>query len=405
MESLFREGIGPLRNLPLGLAVSGGGDSVALLHLVAEAGCKVAVATVDHGLRPEAAAEAQAVARMCALLGVPHDILHWRYDGRGNLQDAARRGRIKLLADWARARGIGTVALGHTQDDVAETFLMRLARDAGVDGLAAMAARREVGGVTFVRPLLKVPRAALRRWLLDRGIPWADDPSNEDARFERVRMRRAMAGLADVGVDAARLAAVALRMTELREALDAAAGEAAARIARIDGGDVLFDVAGLAALPFELQRRLLVAALTWVASAEYGPRRAEQERFVEAALAGRAATLAGCRSSHVRGRMRITRELRAVTGIRAAPGEVWDGRWRVFGPDDHGLVLRALGEQGIRQLPDRRGVTVPRPTLLASPAVWAGEHLVAAPLAGFGAGWRAECDPPKGPLAAAPLSH
>ena len=405
MESLFRDGIAPLRDLPLGLAVSGGGDSVALLHLAVEAGCKVSVATVDHGLRIEAAAEAQSVARRCAMLGVPHDILHWRYDGQGNLQDAARRGRLALLSDWAKARGIGTVALGHTQDDVAETFLMRLARDAGVDGLAAMAPQREVGGVVFVRPLLAVPRTALRRWLLDRGIVWVDDPSNEDTRFERVRMRRALAGLAEVGIDAGRLAAIALRMAELRATLDAAAAEAAARVARIDAGDVLFDLQGLAALPFELQRRLLVAALIWVASAEYGPRQAEQERFVAATLAGRPVTLAGCRTTHSRGRMRITRELRAVAGKAAALGELWDGRWRVFGPDDKGLVIRALGEAGVRQLGDRRGVTVPRPTLIASPAIWSGNRVIAAPLASWGGDWHAECKPPKGPLAAAPLSH
>lgn len=405
METLFRAAIAPLRDETLGLAVSGGGDSVALLHLAVEAGCRVAVATVDHGLRPEAAAEAAEVGRVCAALGLSHDILQWRHDGRGNLQDAARRGRIALLADWARGRGIGFVALGHMQDDVAETFLMRLSRDAGVDGLAAMAARREVAGITLLRPLLGISRAALRRWLLGRGIGWAEDPSNENDRFERVRMRRALAGLSEAGIGADRLAGLAARMAELREALDVAAAEAAARIGRIDAGDVLFDVAGLAALPLETRRRLLVAALAWVGSAEYGPRRAEQERFVAAALSGRPATLAGCRSTHARGRMRITRELRAVLGQVVPMGQVWDGRWRIFGPDRGGLTLGPLGEAGIRQLPDWRRAAVPRASLLASPAVWDGDRLMAAPLAGFGADWRADCIPPKGPLSAAPLSH
>jgi len=402
VESLFRAAISPLRDDPFGIAVSGGGDSLALLHLAAAAGCRVAVATVDHGLRPEAADEAREVARHCAELGLSHDILHWHHDGRGNLQDAARRGRIALLSGWARGRGLGTVALGHTQDDVAETFLMRLARDAGVDGLAAMAARREVGGVIFLRPLLEVPRDALRRWLLDRGIGWAEDPSNADARYERVRMRRALAGLSELGIPAGRIAGLAGRMAEVRDALDAAAADAAARMARIDGGDVLFEVPGLAALSFEVQRRLLMAALVWVGSAEYGPRRAEQERFVAAALAGRAVTLAGCRSSHAGGRMRITRELRAVAGQAVVPGEVWDGRWRVFGPDDKGLIIRALGEVGLLQAPDWRRVAVPRASLLASPAVWAGDVLVAAPLAGVCPDWRAEGAPPKGPLSSAP---
>jgi tRNA(Ile)-lysidine synthase len=402
---IFREGLGPLRDQPLGLAVSGGGDSIALLHLAVDAGCTVAVATVDHGLRPEAEAEAQEVARLCAELGLSHDILKWHHDGQGNLQDAARRGRLRLLSDWARDRGIGAVALGHTQDDVAETFLMRLARDAGVDGLAAMTAQREVGGVLFVRPLLMASRAALRAWLRARGVRWAEDPSNEDDRFQRVRMRQALVALADVEIGADRIAALAQRMAELRAALDAAAADAAGRIARRDRGDVLFDVAGLAALPFELQRRLLVAALIWVSSAEYGPRRAEQERFVAAVLAGRAMTLSGCRCTHTQGRVRITRELRAVANRPVPMGSLWDGRWWLSGPDEKGLIIRALDEQGLAMIPDWRRAAMPRPSLLGSPSVWDGDRLVAVPLAGFGAGWQADCVPPKGPLAAAPLSH
>lgn len=375
------------------------------MHLALEAGCTVAVATVDHGLRPEAAAEAAAVGAACASIGVPHDILHWRWDGQGNLQDAARRGRIAALATWARARGLRTVALGHTQDDIAETFLMRLARDAGVDGLAAMAARREVEGITFLRPLLGLSRADLRGWLLQRGVAWAEDPSNDDPRFDRVRARRALAALAEVGVDGAAIAALAAKMADVRAALEAATADAAARFVRIDGGDVIVDAPGLAALPAEIRRRLLLAAVMWIASAEYGPRGAEMERFVAAALEGRPATLAGCRTSHARGRLRITREVRAVAGLVGPVGAPWDGRWRVYGPESNGLTLRALGEAGLAACPDWRAAPYPRATLLASPAVWSAEGLVAAPLAGFGAGWVAQCQPPKGPLAAAPLSH
>ena len=374
-----------------------------------EAGCTVAVATVDHGLRPEAAEEAAAVGAACAALGVPHDTLHWRWNGVGNLQDAARRGRTGALAAWAQARGLRVVALGHTQDDIAETFLMRLARDAGVDGLAAMAARRDVGGITFLRPLLGVSRADLRGWLLRRGVAWTDDPSNDDPRFDRVRARRALAAMAEAGVDGAAIAALAGKMADVRAALEAATADAVARFVRIDAGDVILDTQGLTALSAEIRRRLLLAAVIWVASAEYGPRGAEMERFVAAALDGRPATLAGCRTSHARGRMRITREMRAVAGLTCPVGGVWDGRWRVSGPDSNdlpdGLVLRALGEAGLAACPDWRAAPHPRATLVASPAVWSGMELVAAPLAGFGQGWVAQCQPPKGPLAAAPLSH
>lgn len=389
----------------MGLAVSGGGDSVALLHLAVAAGVPVAVATVDHGLRAEAVAECAAVAAECARLGVAHEVLHWRWDGRGNLQDAARRGRLRLLSEWARRAGVAAVALGHTRDDVAETFLMRLARDAGVDGLAAMAARREVSGVAFVRPMLGIGRGELRGWLLARGVAWAEDASNEDARFARVRARRAVAAMAEAGVGADRIAALAERMAEVRAALDAGTSEAAARVARVDRGDVIFDAVALAGLPVEVRRRLVLAAVVWIGSAEYGPRGAELERFLAAVAEGRAATLAGVRMTVAQGRLRLTREARAVAGREAALGETWDGRWHVSGPESNGLVIRALGEKGLLLCPGWKASGMPRASLPASPSVWRGEELVAAPLAVPGTGWTVHCEVPQGVLAAAPLSH
>lgn len=378
---------------------------MALLHLAVAAGCRVAVATVDHGLRPEAAAEAAAVAQVCAGLGVAHRVLRWHWDGQGNLQDAARRGRLALLADWARGQGVAAVALGHTQDDVAETFLMRLSRKAGVDGLAAMAARREVAGMVFLRPLLAVSRAELRAWLGARGIGWAEDPSNSNPRFERVRARAAVAALADLGVGADDLAALAQRMADVRAALEVQVAEAAARVARIVAGDVLIDGAGFMTLPVEIRRRLLLAAVLWINSAEYGPRGADLERFRLAAEGGRAATLAGCQMAVAKGVLRLGREPRAVAGVTGVVGALWDGRWRVSGPDSKGLTVAALGDHGLLSCPDWRLSGLPRRTLLASPALWQQGVLVAAPLAGCGAGWQVRCDAPKGPLAAAPLSH
>lgn len=386
---------------PLGLAVSGGGDSVALLHLAVAAGVPVAVATVDHGLRAEAAAEAAAVARACAGLGVAHVTLRWHWDGQGNLQDRARRGRLALLSDWAKGAGLRAVALGHTEDDLAETFLMRLQRGAGVDGLSAMAARREVAGVAFVRPLLAVGRSELRDWLAARGVAWAEDPSNENDRFARVRARRMVATLDAAGIGARVLADTARRMAEVRDALEVQARAAAADVARIEAGDVLLDAAGFAALSAEMRRRLLLAAILWVGSAEYGPRGAELLRLRDAVAAGRGATLAGCRVTVAKGSVRVGREARAVAGLEVAAGAVWDGRWRAIGGDNKDLTLRALGAGGLALCPDWRATGLPRATLLAAPALWRGGELLAAPLAGFGQGWRLVCAPPKGALAAA----
>lgn len=146
MSEALRNVIARLRAAPqpLGIAVSGGSDSVGLMRAAVAAGLKPQIVTVDHGLRPESRAEAEGVAEAAQLLGLSHDILKWTgWSGRGNLQDAARRARQRLIGAWAAEREIPVVALGHTQDDQAETVLMRLSRASGVDGLSAMPEWRE----------------------------------------------------------------------------------------------------------------------------------------------------------------------------------------------------------------------------------------------------------------------
>jgi tRNA(Ile)-lysidine synthase len=243
--AVFRTALGPVDH-PLGLAVSGGGDSVAMLCLAHEAGLPLRVVTVDHGLREGSAGEAAWVAELCATLGVRHDILRWTgWDRSGNLQDQARRARLSLMADWAQTEGIGQIALGHTRDDQAETVLMRLGRRAGADGLSAMAPRRGFLDVDWLRPLLTVGREDLRAYLRARGQDWIDDPSNEALRFDRVKVRRALAVLEPLGIGPMVLAEVAAQMAEVRAALDVQTAEAARVWARVDRGDVLIDRAGL----------------------------------------------------------------------------------------------------------------------------------------------------------------
>lgn len=383
---------------PLGAAVSGGSDSLALLTLLIDwrdaGGPAVRAVTVDHGLRAESAAEAEAVARFCAAHAVAHTTLHWQdRDGRGNLPDRARRARYDLIAKWARETGIGCVALGHTIDDLAETFLMRLARAAGVDGLAAMAGRWCQDGVSFVRPALGISREELRGLLRARGIGWADDPGNEDLTYERVRARRALVALAPLGIDAQTLAAVAANLSDVRDALDTQLAEAAARIARVEAGDVVIDRDGLTALPPETARRMLREALMWVGGGEYPPRGAALGRALEGVRAGRSLTLQGCRLIARPDTLRITREERAVLGHRVAPGAVWDGRWRLIGPWVEGATVAALGAAGLELCPEWRRSGLPAVSLRASPAVWRGSELVSAPLAGLENGWRAELLP------------
>ncbi|SDE48377.1 tRNA lysidine(34) synthetase TilS [Limimaricola pyoseonensis] len=376
----------------LGLAVSGGGDSVAMLHLLAPAararGIGLHAATVDHGLRPEARDEARRVARACAALGVPHDILEWTgWDGRGNLQDAARRARRALLTDWAAKRGLDAVALGHTRDDQAETVLMRLARGSGVDGLAAMAIERREAGLRWLRPLLGIGRAELRDWLTGQGIGWDEDPSNEDRGFQRVRARDALAALAPLGLEVDGLVATAERMAMARAALDALAAELSSRALRLVAGAVAVDLAAYRAAPEETRLRLAAAALRWIGGGAYRPRLVPLRAALEGAAEGRRRTLAGVTLRAARGTLWLCREPKAVEGP-VAPDTPWDGRWQVSGPGG-AVRLAALGAEGLRQCPGWRDLGLPRDALLPTPALWDGARLVAAPCAGRAEGWRA----------------
>lgn len=392
----------------LGVAVSGGGDSMALLHLLvvcaAEHGATLEAATVDHGLRPEAAAEAAFVAETCAGLGIRHETLQWQdWRGQGNLQAEARGARYRLLAGWAARRGLDAVALGHTMDDQAETFLMRLAREAGVDGLAAMDRRFLRDGARFWRPALMLERADLRAFLTRHGLAWCDDPSNDDTAFDRIKARQALALLAPLGLDAHRLAGVAVNMAAARSALEQSTHETARRIAREEAGDVVIDRAAYLAAPWEIQRRLLAAALVWVSGAEYAPRRDALAELDAAILRGQTHTLAGCLLTVDDDTLRIAREYNAVKGLAAPLDQLWDGRWRIAGPGA-GLTIRALGD-AVKDCADWRNTGLPRTSLMASPAVWESERLLAAPVAGLANGYSATIDHPSGDFLTSILSH
>jgi tRNA(Ile)-lysidine synthase len=176
----------------LGLAVSGGSDSMALLALAHELlGEKVEVATVDHGLRPEAAEECALVVRVCEERGIPCDIFRVNVDA-GNVQDRARAARYSALGAWALERGLAAIATAHHADDQAETVLMRLNRGSGLAGLAGIRSCTliEGGKVPVVRPLLGFRKRELCDIVEQLGLPHVEDPSNRDESYDRVRIRR-----------------------------------------------------------------------------------------------------------------------------------------------------------------------------------------------------------------------
>ncbi len=377
---------------PLGIAVSGGSDSLALLHLMGDwSGAPLRCVTVDHRLRAESMDEAAHVADICAGLGLPHDTLVWdSWDGQGNLPAVARRARYALMAEWAQAHGLAGIALGHTADDAAETLLMRLARRAGVDGLAAMQSRRAEGAVTLHRPLLQASRADLRRYLVARDIPWIDDPSNTDGRYRRTQARRALEALAPVGVTAGALADVAEHLAEARDTLRYYAAQEARALTHFQHGDLLLDTAPFAALRADIARRILSAGLNWITGAGYGARGPDLTRLLLRLNAGQGSTLAGCRITHEAGRIRLAREFAAVQDCTAELGAPWDNRWQLTGPEVAGAHVAPLGPKGRAACPDWRDAGLPAHSIEASPALWQGAILLSAPLAGYPNGWSAQ---------------
>ncbi|KRE16884.1 hypothetical protein ASE63_14295 [Bosea sp. Root381] len=291
------------------VAVSGGPDSVALLALLAEWARETSrpalhAATVDHGLRPESGEEAAGVAALVARLGVQHSILRWD-DPKPTtgLQERARAARYALLAQEAQRLGGAVLVTAHTQDDQAETLLMRLARGSGPAGLAGMRERIEKNGMPLARPFLGVPKARLVATVQARGLPFVADPSNGDRRFERVRWRMLMPTLADAGLGAERLAFFARRMARLDEAVARRAQVLLAEL-RLPalGAPVLrlrFDA--LLAEPEEIVLRVVAQALQEIGGDAGAATRLERlEACVDAlrgaALAGApiARTLSGC---------------------------------------------------------------------------------------------------------------
>lgn len=381
--------LGPDFPTHIGLAVSGGGDSMAMLALTHDwariFGVGLHVVTVDHGLRQGSCEEATMVAEESAALGHPHTTLRWHWDGQGNLQDAARRARLLLIDGWRGS--ISHVLFAHTQNDLAETFLMRLARGAGAEGLSAMADTRRVfgeGGFDIIRPLLDVSRADLRHHIDTLKVPYVDDPSNEDPRFDRVRVRKALQTL---GIDAPTLAATAKRLSSASAALRARAATVSGATTSTDAfGTLRIDRDGLAEVERDTQLRLLGAALSWVSGAPYRPRASALTGLLDRVLAGGGGTLHGADVQVNGAQIVIFRELAALRDVEQAPGAgLWDGRWEIFGQAAEGYTIRALGHDGWTQLPERAAHPIPPyREAITLPALFEGDRLVAFMPANFG---------------------
>ena len=294
---------------PGAVAVSGGGDSLALMHLLAgwaKAAKRPApiVLIVDHRLRPGSAGEAKKAKAFAAKAGLEAHILTAKGPApKSGIESKARDTRYGLMGDWLKRHGITALYVGHTLDDQAETFLLRLGRGSGLDGLSAMRTHAPFPLAGFeelvlARPLLGVPRIMLRTYLKRRKQPWLEDPMNSEARFARSRIRGLLPALEAAGLSSRRIADAAAHLARARVALELATEAVLARAARAHEDKVLLDAKALMAAPREIGLRALAALLMAVSGDPYRPRFEALERLFDSIGSGElgaGATLHGCR--------------------------------------------------------------------------------------------------------------
>lgn len=388
----------------IALAVSGGGDSLALLDCVdrwrrTTPGCpSLIVLTVDHGLRETSRQDAAGVVELVRSREIDARILRWTGEKpQGDIEATARSARYRLLLGTAREVGASHLLLGHHRDDQAETLLLRLARGSGLFGLAAMRAEIRAGEVTIFRPFLDISRARLAETIAVAGLVPVEDAMNADPRFARARLRRIMPLLAVDGIDPAGLAATAGRLAMAAEAIDAVAGNLIATAIDVDDMAVgAIDTAQFFAAPREVWMRSLSRLLLGVGGDLYPPRFERLAGLADDMHAhdGRARfkrTLAGSVVEWRKGRFVVYREVGrdGLPEIRVKSGfsGLWDHRFQVtIGQGaPRGLRLAALGETGRRTIGASAGIAAAG-ALAALPALWLGKTVSAVPSLGYFAG-------------------
>lgn len=377
---------------PIAVAVSGGPDSMALVLLAHEwaaaRNIRMVALTVDHQLRPESTSEAKQVHQWLHDREIPHHILTWSHDAVvSNIQATARNARYALMESWCLANGFHHLLLAHHLEDQAETFLIRLGRGSGVDGLSAMSPIVRTRSLSLLRPLLHIHKEALTATLKEYQQPFISDPSNENSAFTRVKMRALLPALNAVGISADTLTDTARHMARARSFLEISTRDAwQSMVTPHVEGYISLELKKFQSLHSEIALRLLAETIRWMNNESYRPRFTHLEHLYQQLLLPmndiKTLTLARCLFSLDRKSQRlcIMREENAVApavATQSGGNILWDNRFRVYiSPQSPHptLTVRALGQEGWKKLSKEnpellKQVTLPKSVIYTLPTL------------------------------------
>ena len=325
-----------------GIAVSGGSDSMALLHILTdwESADKpnIFVASIDHGLRPESKSEVEFVKKVCEEKKVEHVSLApatHLLKSQGNLQNNARLARYQLLRNWAISKNLQCIFIGHTLDDQEENLLMRFFRGSGVDGLVSMEELVVRNEILWIRPLLKSRKEDLRNYLRDNNYSWINDPSNFDDKYQRVKVRKLLQQLKSSNLIASNFVKTAdhmLRASKLSK--ETAISSSKSLLSFNDVGQITFEGKKFSELFEDTQNRILAGIISWFSGTFYKPRFSQLENMRRKIIKNKnlsGATLGGTVFKKKNGIVTVVRELASVEENHLIKNEkfIWDNRWLI----------------------------------------------------------------------------
>ncbi|WP_272915537.1 tRNA lysidine(34) synthetase TilS [Aristophania vespae] len=359
---------------PLALAVSGGGDSLALAYLARGWRKHIIAFIVDHALRVESRQEAELTQKRLEAMGVPAHILTLDSLKTGGLQERARDARFAILERACKNAGATALVLAHHEADQEETMWMRVEKKSGKSGLTGIAPRLYRGRIALIRPFLSTRPERLKETLRQANIAWCEDPSNHNRRFKRVQLRQ---DLTDLERHEMRSLQVKSVLDYRRDENDVA--ELLARHASWQAeGWIILESKALSVDDHNISQNLLGRLISLVGGNPYIPSRAQLAMLKENEQGTLGGVIVKKQLSHnFKGRrdykepktnLLFMREKRSLEGFcPAKSGQLWDNRWLYLGPDRTDCQIGPLGEKALSLRVNRE---VPAAVLKTVPALW-----------------------------------